>query len=175
MKKEQNGCCFSVVNRCCSPKQERKHIVIDFLYLDLTVCTRCQGTENVLEEAIGDVSQVLEAAGIDVIVNKINITSREQAVLYKFVSSPTIRINGRDIDVDLKETLCESCGDLCNENVDCRVWLYEGVEYTEPPKPLIVNAILKEVYGDSKSVEEKEYILPQNLEVFFGAIEKNKR
>ncbi len=174
MEKIQNGCCSSE-NNCCSPKQKRKQIVIDFLYLDLSVCTRCQGTERILEEAISDVSKVFETAGFNVIINKINVTSKEQAIQYKFVSSPTIRINGRDIDVNLKESLCESCGDLCNENVDCRVWVYEGVEYIEPPKPLIVNALLKAVYENRQTVEEKEYILPRNLEVFFDALEKNKR
>jgi len=71
--------------------------VIDFLYLDLSVCTRCQGTDQSLEDALAEVSGLLGAAGAEVIVNKINVTSEELAIQHRFVSSPTIRVNGRDI------------------------------------------------------------------------------
>ncbi len=46
-----------------------------------------------------------------------------------------------------KESKCESCGDLCGDDVDCRIWLYQGKEYTSPPPAMIVDAILREVYG----------------------------
>jgi hypothetical protein len=74
--------------------------------------------------------------------------------------------------MELKESCCEECGDLCGDNVECRVWVYEGAEYNEPPKAMIVNAILKEVYGGgSTSAETKgEYIFPDNLKTFFGGL-----
>ena len=164
------GCCCSGGSSCCPPERERKQIEIDFLYLDLSVCTRCMGTDASLEAAIEDVSGVLRAAGFDVAVNKVNITSRELAERYEFVSSPTIRVNGRDIEPDVKESLCESCGDLCGCSVDCRVWTYEGVEYTVPPKELIVNAILREVYSGAprQAQDAGGYRLPRNLETFFS-------
>lgn len=165
------GC--SCDSGCCAPKKP-KAVVIDFLYLDLSVCTRCQGTENALEEAIADVRQVLNAADLDVVVNKTLIDTKEKAIEHKLVSSPTIRVNGQDIDVEVKETVCESCGDLCGDTVDCRVWTYEGKEYTVPPKSLIVGAILKAVYGDSKPAAEETYTLPDNLKEFFEAMEKHK-
>lgn len=169
-----NKSCCSCKSGCCSVKKSTKDIVIDFLYLDLTICERCKGTENNLDEAINEVSGVLKSAGYNTTVNKINITSKELANKYMFLSSPTIRINGKDIVVELKESLCENCGDLCGENVDCRVWTYEGVDYTEPPKELIINTILKEIYSAKKIIEIKkdEYKLPHNLEVFFEG--KNK-
>ncbi|MCX7614289.1 MAG: DUF2703 domain-containing protein [Clostridiales bacterium] len=162
------GCCGS--SGCCENNTAKKKLLIDFLYLDLGICTRCQGTEKNLDEAVFEVSAVLKAAGYDVIVNKVHITSKELANRYRFVSSPTIRINGIDIDLELKETNCEECGDLCGDTVDCRVWTYNGMEYTLPPKELIINAILKEVYSEKKAVKEdkNEYTLPNNLEVFFN-------
>lgn len=168
------GCC-SCVSGCCTPQASNKKIIIDFLYLDLSVCGRCQGTERNLDEAIGEVSGVLKVVGFEVIVNKVNINSKELAIEYRFVSSPTIRINGRDIELDVKESSCRECGDLCGEDVDCRVWVYEGVEYTEPPKALIVNALLKEVYSDQKTspVKNEEYKLPHNLKLFFDGLETN--
>lgn len=108
-------------------------------------------------------------------VNSINITSKELAIKYEFISSPTIRINGKDIAIEVKESVCENCGDLCGDNVDCRVWFYEGVEYTKAPKELIINAILKEVYSEkTEQKNTKEYELPQNLIKFFEAIDRQK-
>ncbi|HBX22104.1 MAG TPA: hypothetical protein DEF34_00490 [Desulfotomaculum sp.] len=169
------GCCGP---DCCSEiKDIQKQIIIDFLYLDLSVCTLCQGTDSSLDEAVLEVSKVLQATGVDVVVNKINVHSEELARAWKFVSSPTIRINGRDIQLEVKESLCESCGDLCGDDVDCRVWVYQGKDYTVPPKAMIIEAILKEVYGGVRhpsNATEQEYILPDNLKRFYAAIQKQQ-
>ena len=110
------------------------------------------------------------------LVNKINITSKELAIKHEFISSPTIRINRNDIVLEVNETPCKDCGDLCGDNVDCRSWVYEGSEYTEPPKAMIVNAILKEVFGGNKAIQisKREYVLPQNLKVFFDGLDIKK-
>lgn len=179
---ENSSQCCSGSSGCCSNNEEvkvkvdRKKITIDFLFLDLSVCTRCQGAESNLDEALKDVSNVLEATGTDVVINKVNVNTEELAVKYKFLTSPTIRVNGRDIQMEYKESLCESCGDLCGDNVDCRVWIYEGYEYTEPPKAMIIEGILKEVYGGSSNIhlEEKAYDVPDNLKHFYKVMrEKN--
>lgn len=166
------GCSCNSNSSCCSPKQEKKRIEIEFLYLDLSVCERCQGTESNLDLAIDEVSSVLESAGYEVLVDKINVTSPELAIKYEFLSSPTIRINGRDIALEFRETPCNDCGDLCGDTVDCRSWIYEGTEYKEPPKEMIVNAILQEIYGGYSSSQraEQEYVLPQNLKTFFNGL-----
>jgi len=178
---ENTGCC-GCSGGCCGSEEEmveegtqieKKQIVIDFLYLDLSVCTRCQGADTSLDQALEDVSKVLEVTGVEVIVNKINVLTEDLARQYEFVSSPTIRLNGHDIQMDVKESLCESCGDLCGDQVECRVWLYEGKEYSEPPKAMIVEALLQEVYGNSKKQEEKLYELPENLKSFYDAMKKN--
>jgi len=176
----KSGSCCSCGSDCCKPesKPEQKKISIDFLYLDLSTCERCQGTEDSLEQSIDEVSAVLEAAGFKVTVNKINITSEELAVKYQFISSPTIRVNGRDIAGELKENCCKECGDLCGDDVECRVWIYEGKEYNVPPKGMIINAILKEAYSGSQNVDlnntNNEYRLPDNLKKFFEGQENNK-
>jgi hypothetical protein len=182
------GCCETQRNICCSTSCgceeqnyaiEKKKIIIDFMYLDLSICTRCQGTEDSLEEAIADVAKVLELTGAEVVVNKIHIDSTEKAIQYRFESSPTIRINRKDIQLEMRESLCESCGDLCGDEVDCRVWVYKGKEYNVPPKAMIIDAILREVYSDKKAqlnnrVGKEAYQLPENLRRFFESIEKNK-
>ena len=171
--KRRESCC-SCGPACCGsapePRSDKKSIVIDFLYLDLSVCTRCQGTDDSLDDALAEVSKVLEATGAQVVVNKINVTSEELAIKHRFVSSPTIRVNGRDIQMEVKESLCESCGDLCGDEVDCRVWVYEGEEYSVPPKAMIVEAILKEVFGGhAEAPAGQEYVLPGNLKRFYQA------
>ena len=165
------GCCGRIPDKTVN----KRKITIDFLYLDLSVCTRCQGTDTVLDEALTEVSNVLQATGAEVVLNKINVISEELAVAYKFISSPTIRVNGHDIQMEVRESLCESCGDLCGDEVDCRVWVYQGKEYTVPPKGMIIEAILKEVYGGSqgRNVIEQEYVVPENLKRFYSAMERN--
>lgn len=175
-EKSNSQCCTDA--SCCGGtvgeiKLDRKQIVIDFLYMDLTVCTRCQGAESSLDEALKEVAQVLEATGTDVQVNKINITTMQLAEEHKFLSSPTIRVNGHDIQMDFKESLCESCGDLCGDVVDCRVWIYQGQEYTVPPKAMIIEGILKAVYGGGLGIqaEQQEYIMPENIKHFYAVME----
>lgn len=177
LKKNDSKGCGCGPGCCDTPRDDemvKRSIIIDFLFLDVSVCTRCQGTDETLNEALSEVSTVLKATGIEVVVNKINIITEELAIQYKFVSSPTIRVNGHDIQMEVKESLCESCGDLCGEEVNCRVWVYQGKEYTVPPKAMIIEAILKEVYGrNSKEQEVVEYSLPDNLKKFYEAM-KNK-
>lgn len=184
-KSDQVSCGCSETSSCCSgssrdsepnlaqsTNSEKRKLAIDFLFLDLGVCTRCQGSESSLEEAITEASQVLQATGVEVIVNKIHIQNEEQAAKLRFISSPTIRINGRDIQLDVKESLCESCGDICGEDVDCRVWVYQGKEYDIPPKAMIIEAILREIYGGPKETLEtplQAESVPENLTHFFAA------
>lgn len=161
-------CSCGCSSDCCKSKQENKKINIDFLYLDLSICERCQSTDDSLDAAIGDVSAVLKAAGYDITVNKIHISTKELAIKYEFISSPTIRINGKDIALELKESNCKDCGDLCGDDVDCRVWIYEDKEYASPPKEMIVNAILKEIYNPKAENKKQDYKLPDNLNTFFN-------
>jgi len=167
MPDQNAGCCNG--SGCCTPASENKKLIIDFLYLDLHVCERCRGADSNLDNALSDVSAVLTSAGYDVVVNKVNITSPALAEKYAFMSSPTIRINGKDIESDVTESNCTDCGSLCGDSVDCRVFTYEGNQYESPPKAMIVNAVLREVYG-SKSERPKAdlpYVLPENLRLFF--------
>jgi hypothetical protein len=146
---------------------------IDLLFLDLERCTRCRGTDASLEAALAVVHDVLAARGTAVEVNKVHVASAEQARELRFESSPTIRVNGRDIALELRESSCgsEACTDGCGESIDCRVWVHAGNEYTEPPVALVADAILREVYGGAVARPEPDpepYELPANLQRFFA-------
>jgi hypothetical protein len=150
-----------------SPRQ----VDIDFMYLDLETCTRCRGTDANLETALAEVGQVLAAAGAEVAVRKTLIASEEQARALGFISSPTIRVAGRDIALELRESSCAECGEACGCDgaIDCRVWVWQGDEYTAAPPAMIVDAILREVYGSGeRAFAPVSSALPENLERFFA-------
>ncbi|MEE8188480.1 MAG: DUF2703 domain-containing protein [Kiloniellales bacterium] len=149
-----------------------KTLDIDFLYLDLSICSRCRDTDAILDEAVSEVAPVLESKGVGVCVKKTQVQSEEQARELGFVSSPTIRIAGRDIQPDVKESRCEACSGLCDECINCREWTYHGKVYTIPPKAMVVEAIIREVYGGptegaQRRPEAEE--VPDNLKRFFAS------
>jgi len=75
-------------------------------------------------------------------------------------------VNGIDIGGEIKENWCKDCGDICDDDVDCRVFSYDGEESNQPPVPMIIDGILKVIYGKISAVE-KEYRLPDNLDRFY--------
>lgn len=155
---------------------DAERLRIDFLFLDLENCTRCRGTDRTLESALEAASDVLVSTGTEVAVNKIHVQSAEQARELRFESSPTIRLNGRDVALELRESSCDSegCTDGRGEAINCRVWIHRGREYTEPPVAMIVDAILREVHRESSAASEsaaERYELPENLERFFAGNE----
>ncbi len=145
---------------------------IDFLFLDLESCARCKGTDASLDSALEVVRDVLAARGTEVEVNKVHVATAEQARALRFVSSPTVRVNGRDIALELRESPCrsEACTDGCGESTACRVWVHEGREYTQAPVAMIVDAVLREIHGETAGDYEPaaEFKLPENLERFFA-------
>jgi hypothetical protein len=147
-------------------------ITIDFLFLDLTTCTRCVGTGQSLEAALGVVRDVLAATGVAVEVRRTLVELATQARELRFVSSPTIRVHGRDKALELKESRCgsEPCGCRCSDDAACGVWSYRGEEYTEAPVGLIVDAVLGVVYGGAARPERADdgYELPRTLVAFFA-------
>jgi len=148
-----------------------KDLNIDFLYLDLNTCERCMATDETLKEAIEVLSGVFDILGYQVKLNSVNISSEGLAEEYRFLSSPTIRVNGADICAEVQESDCADCGALCGDSVDCRVFVYEGVGYEQPPVAMIVDGILKAIYGQKP--EEKPYVMPENLKKFFAGLNSN--
>lgn len=150
-----------------------RELDVELLALDLDTCTRCVGTLENIEVAIGMVQRVLGVTGTQVRVRKTLIESDEQARRHRFETSPTVRIYGRDIAFETLESRCDSCTDLCGcgEGTNCRVWRYGGQEYTEAPVGLVVEAILGEVYGETPQVASESAAyedVPENLSRYFA-------
>jgi hypothetical protein len=150
-------------------------IEVDFLYLDLTTCSRCRASDASLHAAVEIVRPVLDAVGASIEVRKTFVETEEQARMLRFVSSPTIHVNGHDIAGELVESSCSECGELCgcSGGVDCRVWHYRGEHHTEAPIGMIVEAILAEVgpAGAARSEETMSIEVPENLKRFFTGVD----
>ena len=120
---------------CCDNNiNEQKVIKIEYLYLDLSTCDRCIGTDVVLEEVIKELKPAFELAGYKVVYYKTEIKSPLEAIQNRFLSSPTIRVNGYDICDAVKESDCGCCGEISGTQVDCRVFEYKGSTYEVPTK-----------------------------------------
>jgi len=153
-----------------------RRIEIEFLYLDLTHCTRCIETRQALADAIDAVRPALSAMTIGIGVTERHVDSAEMARRETFIASPTIRIDGRDIQPEAFQNACADCGELCGcaEGVDCRVWEWEGQRHTVPPMAFLVAAILGFVErGDqageaASAAPETREAGSQSMERFFA-------
>lgn len=166
------GAAKSAVDPCC--ETTRPAILdVELLALDLNTCDRCTGTDAAIASAVSHLRPVLAEAGVELRFRRTVVHTAEQATAVRFVSSPTIRINGRDLPIELRESRCGDCTTLCGgaAGTDCRVWVWRGREYTEAPRGLIVDAILRAYpqAGEASEPARGEFVLPDNLRRFFDA------
>jgi hypothetical protein len=158
-------------------------IAVDFLYLDLTTCSRCRGSDASLDAATEVLRPALNLAGVSLEVRKTLVETEEQARTLRFVSSPTILVNGRDIAGVLIESPCSECGELCgcDGRLGCRVWPYRGERHNEAPAGLIVEAILAEIgrkddalSKETRGEETPAAEVPENLKRFFAGADASR-
>ncbi len=130
-------------------------LTLDFLYLDLDACRRCQDARRAVEAAVAAARPTLDALGVALDLREIHVASLEQARAENFTASPTIRIDGEDIQKAAPVSACEHCGDLCGcaDGVDCRVWDWRGVRSEAPPAGLIVEAVLAAAIGSTSGAD----------------------
>lgn len=156
--------------------QSPRDVTVEYLYLDLETCERCIDTKDVLDEVIHEISPVLEMTGIRLTYVSVNIATRKLAEEYHFRTSPTILVNGRDIEDKIAENHCSACGAICDGDTDCRTWEFEGKHYDVLPKSVLTGKILEMIFNTHASAEtdtagccpdSDEYVLPANLVKFF--------
>ncbi len=149
-------------------------MLVEYLYLDLKTCDRCIGTDIVLDQVVVMLKPVLELCGYDFEYKKFEMETSEIAEQYKFLSSPTIRVNGHDICQSVAENSCGCCSDISGTDVNCRVFEYNGEHYEVLPKEMLAEAILNSVFGQVEPYYScGEYELPENLKEFYEG-KKNK-
>jgi hypothetical protein len=156
------------------PQVMKKVLNVDLLVIDLSTCKRCVPTGDQLKRAVSLLGPVAEVLGIELRHREIVVQTPQEAKEHALLSSPTIRLNGRDIAQDIRESLCESCGDLThNTLVDCRDWYYRGKVYSAAPLSLLVEAIMGAMLeiDTPPVVPEPIEALPENMQRYFD----NKR
>jgi hypothetical protein len=161
------------------PKPARR-IKLEFLYLDLTSCGRCQGTEQTLDEALRAAQDALDALNVTVDLRKLHVANSDVARDVGLVASPTIRIDGRDIQPEVLQSPCTDCGALCGCDggcVSCRKWRWRGAEYAAAPAGLIVEALMAAAIASAPTAvptDGRAGGLPENIERFFTGREAQK-
>lgn len=139
-KPENSACCCTPSENCCDASSESqssssltgcsaqdlekeslssntreaqtlpKVLNVDLLVIDLNVCRRCVPTGDRLRSAVNLLTPIAEALEIDLRYREIVAQTPAEAKEYALLTSPTIRLNGRDIAQDIRESVCESCG-----------------------------------------------------------------
>lgn len=180
---------YSVVDdRYSGPRQK---VPVDFLYLDVSCCDRCQGADKRVEAAVNRCKDVLDACGYELVFNPVHVDSPELAIRYRFESSPTIRVNGIDICPSVEENDCECCSDMSDALVTCRIFPFNGTYYEVPPTDMVVQEIMKVVFGDKapraaagdsdaaglsdSPADSEPFELPQNLIRFYEGVANKAR
>ena len=86
--------------------------------------------------AIRYIKEVLAEEGIEATINEINVATVEAAQELNFFGSPTIRINGEDIESEAEQRQGHIRG-------SCHVYNYKGQMYVTPQKEFIRAALKK--------------------------------
>lgn len=128
----------------CITSKNRKVVLVEYLYLDLNTSERCVRTQKVLEYVLDELRHAFKIAGYALEYHKVLIETAEMATTYKFLSSPTIRVNGRDICRFAEET------------------------YEVPSSEMIAEAIIQwSLVPKTPYCCLDNYVLPDNLKKFF--------
>lgn len=171
--KDSRCCVDGETNGCCDPEAihddpnlgHKEVVIVDYLYLDQSVCDRCQGTDARVAAAVEKVRPIMDMAGYNIVMNKVEIENEYLADRFEFLSSPTVRVNGVDICPEVIENECDCCRTLSSYNVNCRQFDFNGKLYEVPPVAYIVKRLLEIVFTKEKPTYEK-YVMPENIRGF---------
>lgn len=101
-------------------------------------CPRCGSTENEIEKAVSALQQSLKPLGIEIILNKKELTVEE--FKKNPLESNRILINNRPLEDYLDAQTGQSpCCDVCGP-ADCRTLDVDGNTYETIPSELIIRA-----------------------------------
>jgi glutaredoxin len=101
-------------------------LTIDFLYTD--DCPHCS-------EALITLKEVLSEEHVEADFNMIRVASEEEAEQLKFLGSPTIRMNGEDVEPEIEQR--------ADYHGHCRLYVYREQVFDRPPKEMIREALKK--------------------------------
>ena len=91
----------------------------------------CEGCPN-WYSALEDVKEVIAEYYVDAVIEAVQVTSQDQAEELEFLGSPTVRVDGMDVEPDLIES---------GFSLDYRTYWLEDDPLSRPPKEWIAAAI----------------------------------
>lgn len=144
-------------------------VVLEVLYLDAQTCDPCRATTDAVDIAATALAEQLRTQGRTLTVRQVHVTDPEQARELGFVSSPTVRVDGVDIELGVHEQLCGSCSALAGEQVDCRTFEWQGVRYPSPPAEMIAYRVLEHLAGALPTQPSNETTTATSVERFMAA------
>ena len=121
-----------------------KNMKIQLLYI--LDCPWCVKTKGLIRESIKEI-------GVKAEIEEILIDTDEKAKKYNFIGSPTVRINGKDIQEEVSKDKCGCCEDIIEQTkeatefvkqeckIGCRTYFYKNKQYPYPPKGLLKQAL----------------------------------
>ena len=84
------------------------------------------------ETTLADLRQALSAVGRQEQVSLVKVESQQEAERLRFLGSPTVRVNGNDVEPGIPST---------GFGMECRLYWVEGRPTGSPPMQWIENAI----------------------------------
>lgn len=175
----ENGsdCCSDGAYSCADDAYagHKRTVIVDFLYIDLNVCDRCQGTDERVFAAVDRCRPILAACGCNLVLNQVLIEDEAAAERWRFYSSPTVRVDGVDICPSVEENDCGCCSEIADYDVKCRVFPFNDTYYEVPPTDMLVRGIVETaIRGEHSDPTAEPYELPENLKGFFEG-KRNKQ
>lgn len=116
---------------------------IELLYI--LDCPWCVKTKELVRKSLQELKVKAD-------VKEILIDSGAKAKKYGFTGSPTVRIDGQDIQEEISKGRCLPCEKLAKSatkfvkqecNCGCRTFFYKNKQYPYPPKGMIKEVIKK--------------------------------
>lgn len=129
------------------PEPHTTEVVLEVLYLDAQTCDPCRSTNDAVDVAAAQLAERLRALGRTLTVRKVHVTDPAEAAEHGFVSSPTVRVDGWDIELDVHEQLCGTCSALAGERIDCRTFEWAGARHPSPPAEMITTRVMQHLAG----------------------------
>jgi Domain of unknown function (DUF2703) len=131
---------------------------IDLLFLEVDMpssgkksCGACDAAESRLSAALEVARPLLAEAGYEVRVNKVRVTTEEQARQLNFVGSPTLRAGGSEV------------APRHVPGGEGRLWSWAGKEFAEPPVGLFLELILRSARADRPGTSEASRRMPEEI------------
>jgi hypothetical protein len=152
-------------------------LVLELFALDTTSCGPCVSALASLHAAAAVLSRELTGRGYAVATRVVRLEDADHARAHGMVSSPTVRVNGVDIVLDIEEHACSSCSDLAGAPVECRTYSWEGQLFDHAPAGLIAAAVHRHVEAGARRAQRSTPVGrgTTSVERFFSARENAGR